>query len=445
MRQTVSVSRRCFLKRAAATGAATATATIVPRHALSAPGQAGANDRIALGMIGAGRRTHQILGDLRTLPSLPAEVQVVTVSDVWPKKCHEWIAAFKEKVLAAKKAEADLPQTVCEDYREILDRADIDAVVITTNDQWHALPAIHACQAGKDVYGEKPLSLTIAEGRAMVQAVRKYDRVFQVGTQQRSYLRNRQACELIRNGRLGAIKQVRCTNYGSAKPASAYDLKTEPVPEGLNWERWCGPTEIVPFSFNRYLTYNKPGWQWIREHSGGLMTNWGAHGLDMVQWALGADDTGPVEFEAPGIGETQPVTFRYASGVEVVMDPKESKVLGGGHFIGERGEMYMTRGRFNTLPIAISKETIGEDDLHLYESNHHMQNWIDCIKSREKPAADVEIGHRTATVCHICGIARQLGRKLHWDPVKEVFPGDDEANAFLDRPRRKPYGLPDPV
>jgi predicted dehydrogenase len=446
MHQPAAFSRRSFLKLAGATvSAAFVSPTIIPRHVLAAPGQAGANDRIALGMIGAGRRTHQLLGAFRGLPSLPGEVHVVAVSDVWPKKCHEWIAAFEEKVLKPKKAEVDLPRLVYEDYREMLDRTDIDAVVITTNDHWHALPAIHACQVGKDVYGEKPLSLTVTEGRAMVQATRKYKRVFQVGTQQRSYLRNRQGCELIRNGRLGKVKEVLCANYWSAKPASEHELKTEPVPEGLNWDRWCGQTALVPFSFNRYLTYENPGWQGIREYSGGLLTNWGAHGLDMVQWALGTDDTGPVEFDVAGIGENEPVIFRYANGVVVKMDSRAANLQGGGHFIGHKGEMFMNRGKFNTLPIAISKEEIGEGDVQLYKSDNHLQNWIDCIKSREKPVADVEIGHRTATICHICGIVRQLGRKLRWDPVKEVFPGDAEANSFLSRPQRKPYQLPDPV
>lgn len=433
-------SRRTFLKKSAILGAGVTAPYLIPSEVLAADGRPGANDRIGIGMIGAGRRTHQILREVQRVTGRAGEGRVVAVSDVWPKKAHEWIAAYEKGV-----PESDANCSVYVDYRELLERGDIDAVIITTCDHWHALPAIHACQAGKDVYGEKPLALTVREGRAMVDAVRKYERVFQTGTQQRSYLRNRQACELIRNGRLGTIKEVLCTNYGSAKPASQYDLKTEPVPEGLEWDRWCGQTALVPFSFNRYLTYEKPGWQWIREYSGGLVTNWGAHGLDMVQWALGTDETGPVEFEVAGVGETEPVTFRYANGVVVKMDPKETKVLGGGHFIGDKGEMFMNRGKFNTLPIAISKEEMGEDDVQLYKSDNHMQNWIDCIKSREKPVADVEIGHRTATICHICGIVRQLGRKLHWDPVKEVFPGDEEANRFLDRPRRKPYQLPNPV
>jgi predicted dehydrogenase len=279
----------------------------------------------------------------------------------------------------------------------------------------------------------------------MVNAVRKYQRVFQTGAQQRSDRRNRQACELIRNGRLGAIREVICTNYGSSKPASEYNLKTEPVPQGLDWERWCGQTDVVPFSFNRYLTYEQPGWQWIREYSGGLLTNWGAHGLDMVQWALGTDDTGPVEITPEGKGPDSRVSYRYASGVVLRLGDAGNEVLGGGHFIGAQGELIMNRGKFNTLPIAISKEEIGQGDLRLARSDDHMQNWLDCIRSRQRPVSDVEIGHRSATVCHLGGIARWLGRPVRWDPEKETFPGDEEANRYLDRPKRKPYQIPDPV
>ncbi len=434
MSKPIPTNRRRFLSSAAAAGAL-AVPCLVPRRAW------GANEQIGLGMIGAGRRTHQILGEVCRVSKPDGPARVIAVSDVWPKKSAEWLAAYRNK-MPADAPQADIPTMI--DYRELLERGDVDAVIVTTCDHWHALAAIHACQAGKDVYGEKPLSLTIAEGRAMVRAVRKYKRVFQTGAQQRSYLRNRQACELVRNGRLGRITEVHCVNYGSSKPAAEYDLKTEPVPDGMDWERWCGQTEVVPFSFNRYLTYEKPGWQWIREYSGGLMTNWGAHGLDMVQWALGTDDTGPVEITPKGNQPNSVVSFRYANGVVVTLDSK-ARVLGGGHFVGTKGEMFMNRGKFNTVPIAISKEEIGEGDLRLYHSDNHMNNWLDCIRSRQKPASDVEIGHRSASLCHLCGIARWLGRPLKWDPEKEVFPGDDEANGYLDRPKRKAYELPDPV
>ena len=434
------LTRRGFLKSGTVLiGTGVAAPYVIPSGVLAGPQKPGANGRISIGMIGCGRRTHQLLGELRRVTGQGGDARIVAVSDVWPKKSHEWIAAY----------EKDMPEKggkygVHLDYRELLDRGDVDAVVITTCDHWHALPAVHACQAGKDVYGEKPLSLTIREGRVMVDAVRKYKRVFQTGTQQRSYLRNRQGCELVRNGRLGRIKEVVCTNYESSRPAAEHELREEPVPEGMDWDRWCGQTVRVPFSMNRYLTYEKPGWQRIREHSGGLLTNWGAHGLDMVQWALGTDDTGPVEVEPHGSEFNSKLTFRYASGILLKL-ATDSSVLGGGHFIGSEGEMFMTRGKFNTVPIAISKEELTGKDTRLYKSDNHMQNWLDCIKSRKRCAADVEIGHRTATVCHLGGIARRLGRKLRWDPEREVFIGDDEANALLDRPQRKPYQLPDPV
>jgi predicted dehydrogenase len=436
------LTRRRFLHgTAAGLAGGGAVPMFIPRHVLGSPGKPGANGRIGLGMIGAGRRTHQILNDVRRVTGPDGDARVVAVSDLWPKKAAEWITAYHNGMPVELRGNLD----TAIDYRTLLERRDVDAVVITTCDHWHALPAIHACQAGKDVYGEKPLSLTIAEGRAMVNAVRKYQRVFQTGAQQRSDRRNRQACELIRNGRLGAIREVICTNYGSSKPASEYNLKTEPVPQGLDWERWCGQTDVVPFSFNRYLTYEQPGWQWIREYSGGLLTNWGAHGLDMVQWALGTDDTGPVEITPEGKGPDSRVSYRYASGVVLRLGDAGNEVLGGGHFIGAQGELIMNRGKFNTLPIAISKEEIGQGDLRLARSDDHMQNWLDCIRSRQRPVSDVEIGHRSATVCHLGGIARWLGRPVRWDPEKETFPGDEEANRYLDRPKRKPYQIPDPV
>lgn len=435
-------TRRRLLRTTAATlTGGLALPALIPRHVLGAPGQPGANARIGLGIIGTGRRTHQMLAEVARVTGATGDARVVAVSDIWPRKSTEWLAAY-QPLLPEPLQRADIAAMI--DYRQMLERGDIDAVIVATCDHWHALPAIHACQAGKDVYGEKPLALTIAEGRAMVRAVRKYQRVFQTGAQQRSYARNREGCELIRNGKLGRITEVRCVNYESAKPASAYNLVTEPVPDAMDWERWCGQTELVPFSYNRYLTYEKPGWQWIREHSGGYLTNWGAHGLDMVQWALGTDNTGPVEILPEGHQPDSQVSFRYANDVIVRLN-SDSDVLGGGHFIGTDGEMFMNRGKFHTVPIAISQEEIGKGAVRLYRSDDHLQNWIDCVRSRDLPVSDVETGHRSATLCHLCGIARWLGRPLQWDPDKEIFPGDDEANSYLDRPKRAPYQLPESV
>ena len=438
--------RRRFIEQTAALAAGTLAAPyFVPSTVLAAPGKPGANDRIGIAFVGTGRRANQMLGDLRNLPSLPGEVQLVAVSDVWPKKCHEYLKSYEEKVLKPKGGKGGANYGVFRDYRKLLEQPDVDAVLLTTPEHSRALPCIHACQAGKDVYAEKPLCLTIREGRAMVRAVRKYERVLQTGTQQRSMFRNRHASELVRNGRLGKVHTVICQNWAGSRPYGDFQLPEEPMPEGLDWDHWCGQTEPVPFNMHVYLTYNDPGWHNIRRYSGGWMANAGSHALDIVQWALGADDTGPVEVWPEAKGHNSKVTFRYANDVLLKLEDDKEASEFGAIFVGERGKLIEHRGRFNTIPIAISKEPITDQDTRLYKSDNHLQNWIDCIKSRQRPVADVEIGHRTCTVCHLANIARQLGRKLRWDPEKEIFPDDDEANAYLARPQRKPYNLPDPA
>ena len=463
------VSRRRFLRQASAMAAGgMAVPCMIPSGVLAAPGRAGANDRIGIGWVGTGRRAHQMIHDLKGTPSLPAECSVVAFSDVWPKKCQEYVKAYEEKVLGPKGGKTGAKYAIYQDYRKLLESEDVDAVVLTTPEHWRALPSIHACQAGKDVYAEKPLCLTIREGRAMVEAVRKYERVCQVGTQQRSNFRNREAAEYVRNGRIGKVHTVICRNWPSSIPLGEFNLAAEPVPAGLDWDVWCGQTEPVPFSMNVYLTYNDPGWHHIRRYSGGWLLNAGSHALDMVQWALGTDDTGPVEvwpeivtskeevgFGAawcPGYPKKVPanapwirkLTYRYADGTLLKLENNEAPVFGA-IFEGDKGKLVMHRGRWNTIPIAISKEPIRDGDLHLYKSDRHFQNWIDCIKSRQKTAADEEIGHRSCTVCQLGNVARQLGRKVCWDPEKEIFPGDDQANALLDRTQRAPYLLPDTI
>jgi predicted dehydrogenase len=224
---------------------------------------------------------------------------------------------------------------------------------------------------------------------------------------------------------------------------------------------WCGPTEVVPYHAELCAPRSKPGWISFRAYSGGEMTGWGAHGLDQIQWALGMDNTGPVEIWTEGGSfnpptYTQPesrargdelcatpmVYFRYANGVTVKLDNGNP---GGAIFIGDKGKIEIFRSRVTSNPAGLVDEPIRDDEIHLYESDDHMRNWLDCIKSRQQPIADVETGHRSSTVCHLGNIARWVGRRLRWDPVREVFPDDAEANAFLDRPRRKPYELPDTV
>lgn len=457
MSHTPMIPRRRFLARSLAATAGVAAPYVIPASVLAGPGRAGANDRLNLAWIGVGRRAHQMLADLRSAPSIPGEARVVAVSDVYLEKCRLYIEAYREKVLR----EEGGPIDVYQDYRKILDRDDIDAVMVPTPEHWRALPCIQACQAGKDVYAEKPLSLTIREGRAMVQAARKYKRVFQVGTQQRSMLRNRQATELLRNGRLGKITHVVCQQWASSRPYAEFDIPGEPIPEGMDWDTWCGQTEPVPFSNRVYLTYNNPGWHNLRRYSGGNLANSGSHALDIVQWGLGTDGTGPVEVWAESVSPSARLTYRYANDVMLhlgfppellektasgeLKEPEEKPSAFGAIFYGERGRLVEHRGRFNTIPIALSKEPLPADAVPMYESNHHFQNWLDCIRSREKPVADVETGHRTCTICHLGGIARQLGRKLTWDPDRELFPGDDEANSYLERPQRNPYQLPETI
>ena len=340
----------------------------------------------------------------------------------------------------------------------MLDSKDVDAVIVATPDHWHALPSIHACQAGKDVYCEKPLTLTVHEGRVMVDAARKYGRVVQTGSQQRSTPANDFACRLVREGHLGRVHTIIGHNFPSPWECA---LPAQAVPDGIDWDAWCGPTVPLPFHGDIYTPRANPGWISFRPYSGGEMTGWGAHGLDQVQCALGMDASGPVAvwtegdpFEPPlykapesrARGDAvcgQPsVSFRYANGEVLKLADGPP---GGGAFIGERGKISIDRGRFTVDPPELADALAQQSSGGADPTRTHLQNWIDCIKTRERPVADVEIGHRSATVCHLGNIARWVGRPLRWDPAREVFLDDGEANALLQRERREPYELPNPL
>jgi len=438
MSVSAGMTRRRFLRRSATAAGALAMPYLIPSDVLAAPGRSGANDRIGVGYIGVGRRARQLM-------NLPKEGQIVAASDVYLKRAEEIAAKHQGKAY--------------QDYRKMLESKDVDAVIVATPDHWHALPSIHACQAEKDVYCEKPMTLTIREGRLMVEAVRKYKRVFQTGSQQRSMGPNRLGCELIRNGRLGKLKKVIGSNYPSPWECG---LPAQPVPAGLDWDAWCGQTEPRAYHKDLYTPRADPGWISFRPYSGGEITGWGAHGLDQVQWALGTDDTGPVEVWAEGgrleapvytkpesrtrgnelCSKGREVTFRYANGVILTLGDAPG---GGAIFIGQEGQITIDRNKLTSKPEEIAKQPIKDSEIRLYKSDNHMQNWFDCMRTRQLPVADVEIGHRSTTVCHLGNIARWLGRKLRWDPDTETFPGDDEANAYVDRPQRKPYQLPETV
>jgi predicted dehydrogenase len=332
-----------------------------------------------------------------------------------------------------------------QNYHKLLECKDVDALIIGTQEFQRVLPCIHACQAGKDVYAEKPLTLYVREGRALVNAVRKYKTVFQVGTQQRSMAINRIACELIRSGGLGKVLEVRAVQYSGVGLSTLDVGPAEPVPAGLDWDLWLGQAAWRPF--------NRRWGGGGRDFYGGEMTNWGAHGVDQVQWALGTDDTGPVEMWPLSPGQDGQVEMRYASGVPLRFVLPNSGPQGGAVFVCEKGKLEINRNKFTSNPKDIARELLKKvdeaneekkwsDQTALWQARWHLQNWLECIRTRQRPVSDVETAHRSVSVCHLANITRWAGRRLKWDPAEERFLGDDEANKFADRPRRKGYELP---
>ncbi len=436
----VKLTRRQFMGSAA-------TAAVVA-GSMARSSVFGANERIVIGCIGVGNMGSNLAGVFQHNRD---DAEIAAIADVDRE--------------AAERVAADVEADVYDDYRELLDRNDIDAVIIATPLQWHALNTIHAAQAGKDIYCEKCVSLTIREGRMMVEAVKKYERVFQTGSQQRSGQNEYDGCMHVRNGAIGNVTKVEAMNYHSpmefAQPA-------EPIPDAVNWNEWCGPVELYPFNMSVFDNGRNPSWVSLRPFSGGDMTDWGSHGLDMAQWGLGMDDSGPVEVwvegapfkrfystaEEPGgrhQGPRSPIVFmRYSNGV--VMELNNGPRNSGVRFIGEDGIITVTRNEFESDPPEIKEQPLEDPEVELYRSTQHQQNWLDCIRDRTDPVAPAEVGHRTATVCHLGNIARwvseihqETGVKLQWDPVAEQFTNCEIANQYLDYPRRAGYELPNTV
>jgi len=324
------------------------------------------------------------------------------------------------------------------DYRELLARDDVDGVVIATPDHWHARIAVDACEAGMDVYCEKPLSLTVAEARAMVRAARRNGTVFQVGSQQRSEANFRLACELVRSGRIGRLQQVRA-GFGVG-PTCGWE-PNQAVPRELDWDLWTGPAPMAEYTPKRCLET----FRWFYDYAGGMMTDWGAHHNDIAQWGIGADGGGPIrtepvaaKFPTDGLYETAvsfEVKHTYANGVVLhTVSPGE-----GIHFQGTDGWIKVDRGKFAASDPAIEKEPLGARDVHLYRSRGHHRDWLDCIRARRRPICDVEIGCRSVTVCHLGNIAIRSGKVVEWDPKKEVITNDESLNRWLNRSYRTPW------
>jgi predicted dehydrogenase len=437
MKKENTQNRRSFIINAAA---ALGSFIIVPRYVLGGKSALGnlyksPSDMINLGFIGTGKQG-RILANffLNT-----GEIKIPAISEVYTAKAGLMINHIKN--IYEKKSDlgtfSDI--SVFNDYRELLSRKDIDAVVIATPDHQHAVMAVNAARAGKDIFCEKPMALTVKEGRAMVNATRKYKRVFQTGSMQRSWPEFRQAVELIRNGYIGDIKNIK-VNVG--KPPIKYNLNEEPIPEGLDWKYWLGPNEYMPFNSELAPPISKdvyPNWRLYKEFGGGMVTDWGAHMFDIVQWALDMDESGPVSFTPPNGNDVKFLTMKYANGISMT---HEAWQWGNAiHFFGSEGELKVARGKLETSPTDLATKLIGEDQKHVYKSIDHYKDFLQAMRNRTKPVCDVEIGHRTSSLCNIANIAYELGRPIAWDSKKELFKGDKEANALLRRELNSEWGI----
>ena len=419
-----NVSRRQFIGRGLATVVAL---TVVPRHVLGGAGYVAPSDQITLGFIGTGKQGRILL------EGFVSKARVIAGCDVDSRKLNK----FKEDVEAAGGSANDLK--LYGDFRKLLANKDVNAVVVATPDHWHAINVIEAAKAGKDVYCEKPYSHSIQEGRLMVQAIEKYKRVNQTGNMQRSWKNFRNACQLVRNGHIGDIVEVKVC---CGPPPKKCDLLPEPLPGNLNWDMWVGPAEYREFNsiLSPPLEVNiYPRWRDYKEYGNGMTADWGAHMFDIAQWALGMDDSGPIEIHPPDDHEYKHLTFVYENGVKMTHEDfgRDYAV----RFIGSKGMIDISRSFFDTLPANLKTHDYSTDAIKLYESDDHYQNWLDCIKSRQQPISTAEIGHRTATVCFLANIGYELNRTLKWDPVKEEFPMDDDANKHVEGYLRKPWTM----
>lgn len=445
MRQTHS--RRAFLRMA---GAAMAAPYVVPASVF---GSDAPSKRINVTLIGAGNQSRVDLPAMLRLE----DVQVVAVCDV-NKGSHgyanpqhflgrEPVRKQVDDFYAAKAGSGQYKGcAMYSDFREVLARKDVDAVMLVVPDHWHALMTVMAAEAGKDIYCQKPMTLTVSEGPAMIQAIRKHQRVFQTGSQYRSNKQVRRVCELVRNGRIGQVKRA-IAYVPTAPEGPGPGWGPMPVPEGFDYPMWLGPAPEAPYHLDRCL-YR---FRFIRDYSGGQATNTGAHSIDIVQWALGLDNTGPVEFEDQGavwppkghlFNTATHTAFRarYASGVELICRTQDPGF--GVRFEGTKGWIEYTFKKTSAQPESLLDSVIGPNETHLPVSDDHYRDFIDAVKARRDPIEPVEVGHRTTTICHLGNIAMLLKRKVAWDPQAQQCPGDEQANAMLKRPYRGPWKLP---
>jgi predicted dehydrogenase len=429
------MSRRLFLGGSlSAAGAALAIPYFVPASALGLGGTVAPSEKITIGFIGTG--SHGIGWNLAAYLPLP-DAQVIAVCDVDSNAMLE-----AKKQVDAKYGNTDCATT--KDFREILARSDVDAVMISTPDHWHVLMSVLAMRAGKDVQCEKP-TLNIHQGKILVQTARKLNKVFQTSTEDRSLPMYHRMAELVRNGRIGKLQRIEVIL--PSQPSRPGDAVPQPVPPELDWDMWLGPAPEAPYTPDG-VQFN---FRWISNYSGGIICDWGTHLFDTAQWGNDTERTGPVEIKGTGTFwegglydtvKDYDVTYTYANGVVMTCTPGDPsiKFIGTDGWVGNRG----WRGKVQASSDEILNSVIGPDEVHLFTNpDGEHRNFLDCVKSRQDPYFPVDIGHRVATVCHLANIAIKEGRPLHWDPEKEVFPGDEAANAQMTCPLRKPWTLDD--
>ena len=438
-----ATSRRSFLKTAAASAVAVAAPTIVPSSVLGADGKTAPSNRITIGLIGTG--DHGTKVDLRGLLHQD-DAQIVALCDV-DSTLIERARTLTYRAYADRDAKGSTKGLfTTQDWREIVAREDIDAVCVATPDHWHVLCALGALRAGKDVLCEKPLSLTIAEGRVLADEAKRLNRISITASENRSKDNFLQMCELVRNGRIGKVKHIRVELPGGRwERDMGIGLAQEPapVPAHLDYEMWQGPAEHRPYSPGR-LHFN---WRWLSMYSGGFLTDWGAHMLDIAQWGNGTDRTGPVSVEGSGgftangyydTATTWNLTYTYADGTTLLCTNREpnavTKGLASVRFEGSDGWIECDWTNIAASSPDLLKEPLGEGALRLRTcpGGEH-RDFLDCVKSREETYAPFEVGHRTITLSHLGNLCIALGRKLRWDPDRERFNGDDEANGMIGR------------
>ncbi len=421
-------TRRQFVQSVAAAG------LLGPAVVSSARAASGPNDRINVGLIGVGTMGR---GHLRKLLG-QKDVQVVSVCDVVVERRDDAKKIVEEHYAKQNDLGTYSGCAMFNDLREVLGRKDIDAVVVATPDHWHAAASILAARAGKDIYCEKPLTHSIAEGRRIVETVRSNKVIFQTGSQQRSEFGGlfRKAVEHIRNGAIGRVHTV---HVGVGGPPVVCDLPEQEIPAGTDWNLWCGPGPLRPYNevlCPKGVHKHFPAWRQYKEYGGGAMADIGAHHFDIAEWALDMDGSGPVLIEPPAGDATTGLKFVFSNGVEMFHGGPS-----GCTFEGTTGTIYVDRGKLTSTPETILQAELGPDAWRCHPSTDHIRNWLDCIRSRQQPICTAEIGNRSAAICHLANIGYELRRTLRWSPSQERFLDDEAANALLDRTPREPWNV----